>query len=340
MIEQLFPREFHPALKFLGGHDWISFETENNQTVVRLLNIKLQPDDYRRYSNEDWESARTIVEDYCSGDSTATLFTQTVAKAIFDGPKIFCPTTDQCLSLENTEANISFDFYRQPYPTVIIELPKSYRDHLKTEYQAVDVPTYVLSYQHANKMLAQTAWFNRENVVVNTISPATQADTIEEAIVKLRRTDHVDFKIAEIVQRLAINFSLMMTMLGVKISGPLDREAFARNKRLVKSNDPKKAARAKKFLDSTVYLCEFQQKIDFFGVHHDTTERKEGEGEGQEHRSPKPHWRRGHFRQQSHGPLMSLRKLVFIKPVMVMSKYFAGDKSDTTVTYKAKEPGV
>ncbi len=30
-----------------------------------------------------------------------------------------------------------------------------------------------------------------------------------------------------------------------------------------------------------------------------------------------PHWRRGHFRQQAHGPAQSLRKLMFIKPTLV-----------------------
>lgn len=30
-----------------------------------------------------------------------------------------------------------------------------------------------------------------------------------------------------------------------------------------------------------------------------------------------PHWRRGHFRQQAHGPALSLRRLMFIKPTLV-----------------------
>jgi hypothetical protein len=339
MIEQLFSREYHPALKFLGGHEWLTFEIEEGRTLVKLQDIRLTRDDYRKFASDDMDKARYIVEHYCAGDPTTTLFTQTVARALADGPKIFCPAFDQCLALENTEANVTFDFYKQPFPTMIIELPKEYREHLKQEFNSREVPQYVLAYQHTNGMLALTAWINRDNVIVNCMSPSGRYESIEDAIVKNRRSDDLDFKIAEITQRLALNFSLMMTMLGVKIVGPLDQEAFKRNTRHAKGDDPKKAARARKFLESTVYLCEFQQQIKFYDVSHEG-KGGTGEGTGQEHRSPKPHWRRGHFRQQAHGPQMTLRKLVFIKPVMVMSKFFAGDKSDTTVTYKAKEPGI
>lgn len=30
-----------------------------------------------------------------------------------------------------------------------------------------------------------------------------------------------------------------------------------------------------------------------------------------------PHWRRGHFRMQAHGPRLSLRKVMFISPTIV-----------------------
>ncbi|MCX6924100.1 MAG: hypothetical protein NT154_12955 [Verrucomicrobia bacterium] len=42
-----------------------------------------------------------------------------------------------------------------------------------------------------------------------------------------------------------------------------------------------------------------------------------------EHAGPRPHWRRGHWRHQRHGMGLSLRKLVWIKPVLV-----AKDKGD------------
>jgi len=35
------------------------------------------------------------------------------------------------------------------------------------------------------------------------------------------------------------------------------------------------------------------------------------------HAGPRAHWRRGHWRRQAHGPQLSLRKLIFIYPVLV-----------------------
>ena len=36
-----------------------------------------------------------------------------------------------------------------------------------------------------------------------------------------------------------------------------------------------------------------------------------------DHTEVAPHWRRGHFRMQSHGPQQSLRKVIFIAPTLV-----------------------
>lgn len=39
-----------------------------------------------------------------------------------------------------------------------------------------------------------------------------------------------------------------------------------------------------------------------------------------------PHWRRGHFRMQAHGPHNSLRKLMFIAPVLVAAERLSGER--------------
>ncbi|QBG94636.1 hypothetical protein ACQR5S_19975 [Xanthomonas oryzae pv. oryzicola] len=45
-----------------------------------------------------------------------------------------------------------------------------------------------------------------------------------------------------------------------------------------------------------------------------------------------PHWRRGHFRQQVHGPHNSERKLIFVAPVLVHAEQLAND-APTTKSY-------
>jgi hypothetical protein len=39
-----------------------------------------------------------------------------------------------------------------------------------------------------------------------------------------------------------------------------------------------------------------------------------------------PHWRRGHFRMQTHGPQLSLRKVIFITPTVVRTDRLTSDE--------------
>jgi len=146
----------------------------------------------------------------------------------------------------------------------------------------------------------------------------------------------LDFVLAEVTQRLGINFSLMMTLLGVKESGPASNEArYYKNVRVLENphaNETNKQ-RAKESVEKTTMLYEFDQQIEFY----ETNDQRTKHGVIDDGRnSPKPHWRRGHFRMQAHGENHSLRKLIFIKPIMVMKDIFIGDLADTTTTYTAK----
>lgn len=53
--------------------------------------------------------------------------------------------------------------------------------------------------------------------------------------------------------------------------------------------------------------------------------REPGPGSGS--RSVKPHWRRGHYRLQAHGPQSSLRKLVFIRPMLIGGDHVSGNET-------------
>jgi hypothetical protein len=43
-------------------------------------------------------------------------------------------------------------------------------------------------------------------------------------------------------------------------------------------------------------------------------------GGSAEHASPKAHWRRGHYRLQAHGVNFALRKLIFLKPMLIAAQ--------------------
>ncbi len=80
-------------------------------------------------------------------------------------------------------------------------------------------------------------------------------------------------------------------------------------------------------------IVEFEQNISFYDEESATPQ---GEHAGGSHASPRPHWRKGYFRMQPHGPKMSLRRMRFIKPVMVMKNALVGNASETAAIYVGK----
>ncbi len=78
-----------------------------------------------------------------------------------------------------------------------------------------------------------------------------------------------------------------------------------------------------------------QQKIKLYEEEFIEPRSQEHRGEGDPTRaSPKPHWRRGHYRNQWFGSESKSKKLVFIKPVFVRAAMFGGHSGDTEVVYK------
>lgn len=76
----------------------------------------------------------------------------------------------------------------------------------------------------------------------------------------------------------------------------------------------KEGARTASKLESMGYLQVHRVGLDF----HRLAERGAHEQAVGTHGGPRPHWRRGHWRHQAHGPQMSLRKLLWIQPSRVV----------------------
>jgi hypothetical protein len=351
------PARYNLGLKWLGGKDWLDVIVNPERTSYAIKPIVATQEDYAHYAAEDIMLAKNIVDSFVkSGTSADIFFILALAKSIATGPKVFKPTFEQCLALENTEINVPFDFYQQPYPVVILDIPKEYKDRIKTMYEISVAPSHVLSIKHEN-VVAVSAWFNQDNSIVNIISRRQKYTTIEDAIVsnrerqekryeielleapELKETEQekAEYSVAELVQRLAMNFSLMMTLLGVKIGPPANttQDKVEKQKKILrnKKSSAQDKYRAKRLLADVAYLIEFNQNIEFYEVE----ERLEkGDPTGKSHASPKPHWRKGHFRLQHYGVDNIAVKLIFIKPVMVKAAFFVGDIANTQVTYTAK----
>jgi hypothetical protein len=324
---QFVRREAIPALKWLGMRDWLEFGYSADFTLrtiwTRPKELTISPEERRKYNH--WDQVDYII-DNAQKDVITSFLALALSRSIASGPKVFQPTIEDCAALENTTCTVAFEDYKQPYPVIIIELPKEYRKKLAG-------PTHVLVHYEPGQFIAVHAFFARNDVISHITPMRPEYKTIEDAITyNKRNTD--EFAVAELSQRLAVNFCMVMVLLGVKDEGPLDKEAYEKAKKLASSSDKKRANLGKRLLSSVVNRLAFVQKIKLY-EEEVTYSRKSGDGT---HASPRPHWRRGHYRNQRCGARLVDRRLVFIKPVLVMASAFSGDLSNTEVVYTLEKP--
>ena len=366
-------RENFPALTWLGNKDWVVFNDLPAQRAISALPreiifkskrkkaselddpeaIYVYENEHKRHRGDLWGKIRSLRE-VLKHDVLSTLWYLTLSKALAGGPKLFRPTWQQCQALELTDATFPFEMYKQPFPVVILEIPKTFQDMLIEKYHVTSAPSHVLIHHNdEQKFISLSAFYNKLNIITHVTPDREEYATIEDSIVKNRErrmshgvpiseSDQAEFTVAEVVQRLGMNFAMMMTMLGTKIVGPLDprklKELEHQSKGTRKGKMSNNALRAIQQLQSQMYLIKFTQEIDFYDELAEDMPIAEGQDIDALRKSPRTHWRRGHWRQQPYGPRNSLRRPLFMKPKLIRAQFFTGDHKDTSVTYEAR-PG-
>lgn len=354
-LDHLFSRQHHRACKWLGNKDWLNLTVGENGIEYKIESNPYQSEQERqKFDQSDFDNARLLLDTYAASNAACCFFLNMFCRMLADGPKLYLPTLDHCLAMENTEVNVPFADYRQPYPVTLIELPTEYTEHIKKEYNTNHPPKYVMCQRHDCGVISAAAWFNPNNTIVNTLAPLDAYKTVEDAIVAnsdvilptygdVRQALDKDFGVADLVQRLALNFSFFMTIHGLRVTGPLHPHRHEEMTKIVnnKKANPGKRERAKNYFVAPIYVVEFEQKLKFFEVEEEAPDAaRENLIEGRTHRSPKPHWRRGHYRRQRSGPGLARVDYKYINPIMVMKRLFVGDVADTSATYAAtKKPG-
>lgn len=358
------------ALAWLGRRDWIVYKNLKEQSAVSAVPVKLflnpRPKVIEEYKNKNpdsnpiivtekeikqhppelWQRIRTIL-DHLQYDPLGTFWYYTLSKSLAGGPKIFQPLKQQCEALQNSSASYSFEDYKQPYPVIILEIPEDYRKFLQEEYEIPDTPKFVfVHHDEKNKFINVSAFFNMNNVITHFTPEREKYKTIEENIIGSRK-DYKDneFLAAENVQRLGINFAMMMSLYSVKPVGPLAAPNYKQWEQDIKKweQDAKagkltrRMVEAKTNLTATLHLLQFEQNVSFYDEINENSPIAEGVDIGNLRHSPKTHWRRGHFASQPCGIGRRERKIIFRKPVMIRAAYFFGDNQNTTVVYKAKQ---
>lgn len=328
-VTDIVPSDLIPALVWLGRQDWVSYRMDSTENRTIIDPVVILP------TAEVAHLRPTMVQmiDSCSENEVGLLSYYTLSKALANGPKVLRPSAEQCRSLEHVDLNLSFAEYRQPYPAVFVELPAEYRSELTKRF-SLEAPKHVLSYHDPRTGYLIVSSFSRSHStdVINVLPPRPEFCTIEDSFCQPSDVG-IDIDLAEVVQRLALNFSLMLTYLGVREVETCHRGRLKRLSKAACSKKQSKAARAAAVLGAMPKLIAFRQEIEFCRNQQRTN------GSHSENLNPgesaprKPHWRRGHFRHQRVGPGRIASKLTFIKPVLVNRLFFGGDEKDTEVVY-------
>lgn len=317
--------------------------------------------EFDRYPADMWKVLREIMN-VLEFDVVGTLWYNTLAKALAGGPKIFRPTALQCEALQHAEARYAFKDYKQPYPVITLEIPEEYRQTLKEKYGIEESPRYVIvNHDDKNRFITVSAFYNKGNIITHITPDRAEYDTIESSLVRNRdrRQDSVqevagrfvmpgnptlqgstegEFDAAENVQRLGINFAMMMSLYTVKLAGPLDPTNYKQWQQESRATrrggvPTRRAIEAQQKLAAAMQLIQFDQKVEFYDEVEEHIEVGQGVDIEKLHKSPRSHWRRGHFAMQPCGIGRRERKMIFRKPVLVRAKYFLGDIKDASVTY-------
>jgi hypothetical protein len=343
----VFGKEITLAYAELGKTDWLqSYRLPNGRTghLARITH---------EFSSSSVAAAHLTNIIKRSEIGYEVYFHYALSKLISNGPKILRPTVKQCEALRNTEIKIKFAEYRQPYPATLIELPVEFRQQITQEFNfecypyilSIHDPSLELIYCGSSFLASKKAeqgllltgrpeYENIEDALIKTEHVQIDGRTRKEREVIQLPEDGTDFKVGKITQRLAINFSLMMTMFGVVNKGKLESEPVIKSHaRKAKSKDKEIALAGRALNKGSISLIEFDRNIKFY---EDRTSHSGGGGSGESNIKVSPHWRKGHWRTQRFGVSLAERKTIFICPVFVNKDLFAGELSDTTTTYTSK----
>ncbi len=275
----------------------------------------------------------------------AVIQTTLTCRTLYDGPKVFKPTLEQCLALEQIMPRVTFREYQQPFPTMTVEFPEEYRTlrQVRTK-EGVSKPVFI----SVAKMEADTGngsvWFSLclENIQVLAGSISPQAsETLADGLITDDRvnfespflTEEGEIELLAKMELVTLNAMLMLCEFGCKKVGPENPSHHDRLERWLtrqrKCGEAEKAERTEAELKAMPVVYGFEQNIT---LHEET--REHAAGEGHSGRTVKAHWRRGFYRQHRHGPGLTLTKRLFIKPVLVNASLYGG--GPTSTTYRGK----
>ena len=207
-LTDIVPAYLIPALMWLGKQDWLDYGLGPGKTTrIAVRRIAVPTKDARLF-----DGVMKILQ-----QPTGSLVRwNAISKAVAFGPKLLCPTSNQCQAMEHTDLNLPVTEYRQPYPAVFLQLPGDYRTELAQRF-GIPCPKYILAFHDLKTgyILTNTFGANPNTEIVAIVSPHPEIQTIEDGLSE-RVDDGQDIVLADVVTRIALNLCLLMVHFGVE----------------------------------------------------------------------------------------------------------------------------
>lgn len=261
------------------------------------------------------------------------------------GPKIFRPSYEDCLALEQMDLRLSCSEYQQSFPTMVVEFPEKFRERYRCEVENFEgivnpsVPVFVVVHHEPSVpgIVCSTNWNNDMAILRIIHHYGNSMPTIEEVLRKVATLPpgSNDITTAEEYgsircQRLALNACQLLCYYGMQ-SRPENPSDFARKERHVaaaKKRNDGSLARAEEELRSAPVECDFAHKVTLYNR---SPRMRDGIPSGI---TVRMHWVRGHMRRQPYGPGNTLRKLIHIKPYLVHPEDADGATPPMPIVYE------
>lgn len=281
---------------------------------------------------------RLVDEIWKQPGGTLLPWLECLGNLVANGPKVFRPTLEQCESMEQVEINMAVTDYRQPFPAMVVEFPKEYREKVATKHGLQQYrPRIVMLrwYEEHAAMFGGIPFDGRREDITYVFQDRQEFPTIEHALQMHVEQPKEDSIVSEVYTRVAMNLMLMLSHYGHTKPVPSNADHLARTERRLKANPTGPHAKINQFeAASHVYVIGLKQQIK---VRQDRPPGEPATPHGGTHASPHPHWRKGHWRaQRGFGAARRAGEKVplsFIKPVLVRGREFGGDLSSTSAVY-------
>ncbi len=225
-------------------------------------------------------------------NEAATLYA--VSRWLRGQPRIFRPTSEQAESLGRVDVPFELKDYEQPYEAILVEVP--YEPFRGVVCCRASQDVLLLAALAVSEGDMGVAICQKDGVSIDYF-----LQKMDDSLDPLR-----DAVVAS--ERLAINAMLSLMSFGHKIE-PAYPKAQAEDEALVRRGGDV-GARASRRVGLALQQVGFTSPVV---IRRSTPSSAIGPPTG---RSTRPHWVRGHWKQQAYGPHMSLRKPKLIRPYL------------------------